>query len=139
MQRNQTIIMSNDIRNQHGAVCWGELVTENPQQAASFYSKVFGWTSETADMPDGSGQYTCFTTKEGTKVAGAMKPPVEGTPNHWGLHMTVSDIDKAIATTVAEGGKVLMEPFDCPDGMRIAYLADPQGASFAVIQFNKPL
>ena len=137
MQPNETIIMSNDIRNQHGAVCWGELMTENPEAASAFYRKVFGWTSETTDMPDGS-QYTCFTTHEGAKVAGAMKPPVEGMPNHWGLHMTVTDVDQAIATTVAEGGKVLKEPFDCTD-MRIAYLADPQGACFAIIQFNKPI
>ena len=131
--------MSTDIRNQHGAVCWGELTTTDPKAAADFYSKVFGWTAKTMPMADGSGDYICFTTRDGAEVAGAMEPQCEGMPNHWGIHMHVDDVDAAAATTVELGGKVLVEAFDCPDVGRICYLADPQGAAFAVIKLNNPI
>ncbi len=73
------------------------------------------------------------------EVAGAMEPQCEGMPNHWGIHMHVDDVDAAAATTVELGGKVLVEAFDCPDVGRICYLADPQGAAFAVIKLNNPI
>lgn len=131
--------MKKDVRNQHGAVCWGELTTTDPQAAAKFYGKVFGWKAETATMENMEGDYICFTTKEGAEVAGAMQPQCEGMPNHWGIHMHVDDVEAAVATTVTLGGKVLMEAFDCPEVGRIAYLADPQGAAFAVIKLSKPI
>lgn len=131
--------MKTDVRNQHGAVCWGELTTTDPKAAAKFYAEIFGWKAETVTMENGAGDYTCFTTKDGAEVAGAMEPQCEGTPNHWGLHMHVDDVDVAAATTKKLGGKVLVEPFECPEAGRIAYLADPQGAAFAVIKLNKPI
>ncbi|MGJ8655590.1 MAG: VOC family protein [Akkermansiaceae bacterium] len=131
--------MKKDIRGQHGAVCWGELTTADPQAAATFYGEIFGWTAQEAEMADGSGTYTCFTNPSGEEVAGAMKPMAPGIPNNWGLHIHVDDVDAAAATTEKLGGKILMPPFDCPEAGRIAYLADPQGAHFAIIKLAKPI
>lgn len=122
-----------DIRDKHGVVCWGELSTEDPRAAAQFYSKVLGWQpTEEKEMPDGAGTYTCLTTHEGIPVAGVMKPCTEGMPNHWGLFVSVDDVDAAVAEAVAQGGSIVVEAFDYPDAGRMAYLKDPQGATFAV-------
>ncbi|WP_143184357.1 VOC family protein [Rubritalea halochordaticola] len=126
--------MNQDIRKQHGAVCWGELSTTDPKAAAEFYGKVFGWTSKVTTLENGSGDYTCFATRDGAEVAGAMEPQCEEAPNYWGIYMNVDNVDAIVAKTVELGGKVLVEAFDCPEAGRIAYLADPQGAVFAVIQ-----
>ena len=125
---------SNDIRNQHGAVCWAELTTEDPKAAKEFYGKIFDWTPSDKEMPDDMGLYTCFETRKGDGVAGAMTTPVPGMPNCWGMFISVDDVDVVVEKVVAGGGSVLKEAFDCPEAGRMAYLADPQGAAFAIIK-----
>jgi predicted enzyme related to lactoylglutathione lyase len=129
--------MKKDIRNQHGAISWGELNTNNPKAAAAFYNKVFGWTSEESPMPDGSGTYTCFTNKEGEKVAGAMT--CDKSPIQWGMYVTVDNVDDAVKACTEAGGEVVMEAFDCPEVGRMAYLKDPEGATFMVITYVSPM
>ena len=129
-----------DIRNQHGAPSWGELITPDPEAAASFYEKVLGWKSESMPMPDG-GAYTVFTTGEGAKVAGAMAPTPdipEGVPPHWGIYVTVKDVDAAVAAAEANGGTVVMPAMDMPEVGRMAHIRDPQGAHIALITYVTP-
>lgn len=134
--------MSNDMRNQHGAVSWAELMTTDTEAAADFYNKVLGWTSEVMDMPGGMGKYTCFTNGDGKTVAGAMLPPPnvpEGTPPHWGLYVTVDDVDAAVAAVEANGGTVICPPMDCEGVGRMAHFSDPQGAVIAIMSYEKPM
>ena len=44
-----------DTYKTHGAFSWSELMTNDPQAAANFYSQLFGWKVDT--MPMGEGQY----------------------------------------------------------------------------------
>ncbi|MGB0992753.1 MAG: VOC family protein [Akkermansiaceae bacterium] len=129
-----------DMRNQHGAISWGELMTTDTAAAAEFYGKVLGWTSETADI--GHGEYTCFTNREGKAVAGALLPPPgvpEGTPPHWGMYVTVNDVDAACQIVTENGGTVHCPPTDLAGVGRIAHFADPQGAMMAVICYEQPI
>ena len=47
----------------------------------------------------------------------------------------VEDADAAAAKVRSLGGHVLMEPIDIPPG-RFVVVADPQGAAFAIMNFN---
>lgn len=57
-------------------------------------------------------------------------PP--GTPAHWVAYFAVADADVAVATARSGGAVLLAEPWDTPFG-RMAFITDPQGASFAVV------
>jgi hypothetical protein len=52
-----------------GTFCWNELMTPDPKAAATFYSGLFGWTTETMDM-GGGRVYHLF--KQGDKSTGGM-------------------------------------------------------------------
>ena len=49
------------------------------------------------------------------------------------MYFGVEDVDAALSTVTRLGGTVLDGPMDSPFG-RLATVADPQGASFQIIQ-----
>src|SRR5439155_7929654 len=55
-------------------------------------------------------------------------------PPSWTFYVNVKDVNKAAAATKKGGGRVTREPMDVPGGSRVAMVADPQGAVFAVHQ-----
>ena len=128
------------MRNQHGAISWGELTTTDTTAAADFYNKVLGWTSKDEDI--GAGPYTCFYNSQGKAIAGAMLPPPnvpEGTPPHWSMYVTVDDVDAALAAVGANGGTVNCPAMDIPGVGRLAHFTDPQGAMIAIITYENPI
>lgn len=120
--------------NEHGTNIWNELVTPNLDQAAPFYDQVLGLKTEAMDM-DGTA-YTTFNV-DGRPVGGSMAPQMEGIPPHWNVNFNVDDADAIVAKAGELGASTLAEPFDIAGIGRIAVLADPQGASFVVMQ-NPP-
>ena len=64
--------------------------------------------------------------------------PIDGsdsdTPPHWSVTFAVEDADAAAAKATELGGKVIAPPFDAP-WVRMAVIADPQGATFIASQF----
>jgi hypothetical protein len=117
------------IVNEPGTLCWNELHTPDVARAAAFYGGVLGWGTQ--PFGDG-GDYTVFTVGD-DGVAGAMPPPMEGVPASWMVYFAVADSDATAQLARDLGATVLAEPFDIPVG-RVATLADPQGAVFAVIR-----
>ena len=53
---------------------------------------------------------------------------------HWSVTFGVDDADATAATASELGGKVVAAPFDAP-WVRMAVLADPQGATFIASKF----
>lgn len=113
--------------NEPGALTWNDLVTPDPDAAARFYAELFGWTY--MDIPD-SGGYRVI--RNGERSNGGIPPrhgeaahpawlPYFGHPDAEGLHGRIGEL----------GGRALSEPMSIGPG-RIAILADPQGAAFAV-------
>jgi len=63
------------------------------------------------------------------------------TPARWGVTFGVDDADATAAKAAELGGTVVVMPFDAP-WVRMAVVADPQGATFIASQFvleNKDL
>jgi hypothetical protein len=65
-------------------------------------------------------------------------------PNHWRSYFAVDDADATALEVVAEGGRIVLQPFDIPWARllgrqasttvcRAAVLADQQGGLFGVI------
>ncbi|MFB7468985.1 VOC family protein [Streptomyces sp. NPDC056224] len=125
------------IVNEHGALVWNELSTGDTDAAAAFYASVLPITTAPSVM-EGGPKYTEFKVG-GRSVAGMMDlgnlPP--GTPPNWLPYFHADDVDGIQAATAEAGGKVVAPAFDMPVG-RLAVLADPQGAPFAVITVREP-
>jgi hypothetical protein len=68
-----------------------------------------------------------------------MPKPSDEIPNHWGVYFAVDDTSGAIATTTANGGRVVYGPMDVPNVGIFAGLSDPFGAHFTVIQLSQPV
>jgi predicted enzyme related to lactoylglutathione lyase len=120
----------------HGRNVWYDLMTSDPAAAQRFYGAVIGWQTQTYDGVPGE-PYTMWVA--GEQPVGGVAPLPEdarkmGAPPHWLGYTAVDDVDAAAAKAASLGGKVLAPPWDVPTVGRIAVLADPQGAVFAVFK-----
>jgi predicted enzyme related to lactoylglutathione lyase len=122
------------IVNEHGGLNWNELVTEDIEGATVFYGKVFGHESETEDWGEGQ-TYTTFKVG-GRGIAGGAAKPGPDISNQWNIYFAVDDASAAINAATAAGGSVLREARETDGVGIIARLADPYGASFAIIQLS---
>jgi len=118
----------------HGALSWCELQTTDVAAAKKFYSEVLGWTVE--DMPMEGMTYTVL--KAGEEAVGGMMPvppEAQGTPPHWGVYITVADVDAVAAKAQELGAKTLVPLTDVPDVGRLYTFQDPRGAVISVITY----
>lgn len=120
--------------NEPGCLTWNELGTPQIQPAEAFYTALFGW--ETEAMPTGDAP-AYVIVKVGDRSNGGLREMTaeEGAarvPPAWIPYFAVASTDESAARTGELGGRVLGGPLDLPNGGRIAALADPQGAAFAV-------
>jgi predicted enzyme related to lactoylglutathione lyase len=124
--------------NEHGALTWNELMTTDVDKAGKFYTHLFDWGSDTADM--GGFTYTSFMN--GDRPAGGMMqidPKTMGdVPTHWLVYFAVDDCDAAAEKAKSLGGNVVSPPRDIPEVGRFAVVLDPQGAGFAMIKLQNP-
>jgi uncharacterized protein len=124
-----------DAYKTHGAFSWSELMTSDPEAAKRFYGEVFGWEMEDMSMPE--MVYTVVKAG-GESVGGIMAIPPEsaGTPPHWGVYVTVDDVDATVEKAVAMKATVMVPPMDIPEVGRMAVIQDPQGAMISVITYQ---
>ncbi|AVH60974.1 MULTISPECIES: VOC family protein [Streptomyces] len=128
-----------DVAGDPGSLCWVELYTPDVPEAAAFYGSVFGWN--TSAMPFPGGTYTCINpagTEEEAMFGGVVPladDPTEAESGaYWLPYFEVTDTDAAVAKTQELGGTVRMPATDLEGVGRMAKLADPYGARFAVIK-----
>jgi predicted enzyme related to lactoylglutathione lyase len=120
--------------NEAGGLCWEDLRSSDPDAARAFYTRVFGFTTESLEMagPD----YTTFSGRAGEAPFGGMGGMFgapEGTPSHWLVYFGVADVAAAVEAARTAGGTVLSERFETPFGP-MAALFDPAGAVFWITE-----
>jgi predicted enzyme related to lactoylglutathione lyase len=115
-----------------GTLCWADLNTASPEQAAKFYSGLFGWKLEKAEH-DSSGY---LHIKNGEQFIGGVPPAQHRSPGppHWLPYIQVSKCDDTAAAAKTMGAKFFLEPMTMEGVGRMAVIADPQGAVFAIFQ-----
>ena len=118
--------------NVPGALTWNDLVTPDPDTAASFYSDLFGWTVE--EIP-GAGGYRVI--RNGERSNGGivrLDPDRMGAdaPASWMPYFGHEDLGRLVQEIDGLGGRVFNGPVQVPRGT-FAVLGDPQGAVFAVV------
>lgn len=117
--------------NEPGTPIWNELVTPDVERATKFYGDVVGLGVQKMEMSEGS--YTSLTVDD-RAIGGAMEPMMEGMPPHWNVYFNVGSADETVAQAESLGGKVIAPAFDVDGVGRMAFLTDPQGAMFAIMQ-----
>ncbi|MXM65507.1 VOC family protein [Streptomyces sp. HUCO-GS316] len=127
-----------DVVQEHGSLCWLELYTPDLPASAGFYNAVFGW--ETSGVEFSGGTYTTVhpAGTELDAMFGGIVPleedPTKADAGAWLPYFEVADTDATVGAAQAGGGTVRMPATDMQDVGRIAELADPYGARFAVIK-----
>jgi uncharacterized protein len=119
-----------------GTLCWADLSTTDQKRAGEFYSGLFGWTIVTED----EGGHGYFHIKNGEEFIGGIPPATHRDPNspsHWLAYFAVSDCDAAAAKAKELGAQFHLTPTTFEDVGRLAVLADPQGAVFAIFQASR--
>ena len=122
--------------NSHGRFTWYELMTPDPAAAKRFYDAVVGWDIE--PEPAGAIDYRMIRRSDGGNAGGVLRLTDEmrsgGARPMWLGYLGVGDVDSAVAAVEADGGQALMPPRDIAEGLRIAMIADSQGAPLYVMR-----
>jgi predicted enzyme related to lactoylglutathione lyase len=113
--------------NAPGALVWNELQSPDPDASASFYGDLFGWEIE--QFPGMQERYLAIRNAGANN--GGIRDLTPPTPPSWLVYFGVEDIDLALATVDQLGGSTLAGPIDI-ERAKIAVVADPQGAVFAL-------
>jgi len=118
----------------HAHFAWYELLTTDMAAARSFYGSVLGWNAR--DAATSKFAYSIFNAGD-APVCGLMELSLEGrkmgaTPR-WVGYVAVDNLDLTVDRLGQLGGAVYVPPTKANIG-RIAIVADPQKATFALAQ-----
>ncbi len=105
-----------------------QILSSQPDQTASFYGELFGWS-----ISDNNAMgYRQISTGSEEGIQGGIWPAPPGAPTANQLFMAVDDLDAKCTAAQSLGAKLLIPPTTLPEGDAIAVLLDPQGMSFAL-------
>ncbi|MFI9250429.1 VOC family protein [Streptomyces sp. NPDC053069] len=115
---------------------WVELHVGDPEAAIGFYRGLFGWRAQQMQAPGMT--YQVLSIGEGDQQEGSfggVAPLQDGREDaRWVPYFAVADADATVAAVRDNGGTVLMPAANVPGVGRIAWLADPAQAVFAVLR-----
>ncbi len=131
--------MSTSNAIQTGEFCWIELCVNDLDKAKQFYEPLFGWKSQTDEIP-GGGSYTMLQIGDNA-IGGAFQISEEmrsqGVAPQWNSYVLVDDVDATSKKAQELGATLLQGPFDVMEAGRMAVLADPTGAVFSLWKSKK--
>ena len=113
-----------------GAFCWDELLTNEPEAAATFYAALTGCSIDALDLGP-FGTYRILVS-DGRRIAGVVKHP-ENVHPHWLPYLDVRDVDAETTRAVELGASVYFAPRDVPGAGRMSGVDDPTGAGVCLI------
>lgn len=108
-------------------VTWFEIHTPNPERARAFYGDVFGWSFQ-SDLPG----YDMIGMGESAPIGGGIASNGPDHPPMTVFNIQVEDVDAACIAVTEAGGAVAVDPQSTPNGLRFAYVADPDGNTFGL-------
>jgi predicted enzyme related to lactoylglutathione lyase len=119
--------------NAPGSFIWYELMTPDPAGSKRFYDAVVGWNIAEQSVAPGV-EYRMIGRSDGGNAGGLMTLTDEMRSNGarpiWLGYLHVADVDRSVEAIEADGGKVMMAPWDQPGVGRLAMVTDPDGAPF---------
>ena len=110
-----------------------ELWTTNVDASLKYYHLLAGYEQRLVDV--GAGPKYRFLVKNGQTRGGIVKIPWDDVKPNWLPYIAVEDVMAIVAKAEKLGGRVLVAPDTAIREGRVAIIADPSGAVFAVQQF----
>lgn len=122
-----------------GKVIWHDLITDTPAASEAFYSEIFGWEFESVGIGFGSVASANYKLiRHNGRLIGGMidqnRLATDEDISQWVVLISTDDIERAVGVVAEEGGTVFRSPTALADRGRIAVVADPQGALFALLE-----
>ena len=110
-----------------------EIPVNEPDRAAAFYQRVFGWKFEKWDGP--MEYWMVNTGAEGAPgINGGMTQPREGQNPGTLNTVAVQSLDQTIKKIEQHGGKICVPKMAIPKIGWLAYAEDPAGNVFGIIE-----
>ncbi|MFJ4786718.1 VOC family protein [Streptomyces sp. NPDC088794] len=119
-----------------GTPAWNELVTAESESVTKFYETVFGYETQPAAATDFDYVTLNLAAHPVAGIHGVGNALPRDRGPHWMTYFEVADTDASATRLQDLGGHVLKPPTDSPYG-RVATVADPEGARFALIQIPR--
>lgn len=103
----------------------------DPKRAKQFYTDLFGWRIAAGNDPSGY-----LHIGNGEEFIRGIPPGAHRDPHapHWLAYFLVSDCDASAARAKELGAAVHAGPVSIVNVGRMAVIADPQGAVFAIFR-----
>ncbi|OUC96036.1 VOC family protein [Streptomyces swartbergensis] len=117
----------------HGTPAWNELLTFESATVAKFYRTVFGYQEEPVVSADFDYVTLNLAGRPVVGIHGLGQALPRDRGAHWVTYFQVADVGDALDHLVHLGGQVLKPAHDSAHG-RVATVADPEGARFALLQ-----
>jgi len=114
-----------------GRVVGFELSSQEPEKATEFYLKVFGW-----EIAEPHWDYWAVITKDGDEkpsINGGIGKGPDDYPHGTRIQIEVDSIDQAISNAKNSGAIIVRDKMEFDD-FYLAYLIDPVGLGFGLIQ-----
>ena len=110
-----------------GSFLGSDLLTEDVEKAAAFYSDLFGW--DVKKVKDGG-----FSAHHQGRLIASFSQIDEPGASFWMVGVAVPDVARAVKTAATLGTRV-HEPVTTVEGYgRFAVISDPQGATIMLIE-----
>jgi hypothetical protein len=115
-----------------------EIHSANPDEAAKFYSAIFGWKISKWDGP--VEYWLVQTGEEGPGIDGGIvrrqgdAPASGAATNAYVCTITVDSLDEMLTTIIVNGGEMVVAKHEVPQVGLLAYFKDPDGNIFGVLQ-----
>lgn len=122
------------IMGEDGTLSWADLSTPDPQRASKFYAGLFGWEIVTGEEDP---EHDYLHIKNGEHFIGGIPPARDrqpGVPPHWLVYFHTTDCDAFAGKAKSLGANFYLPPTTMENVGRMAVVADPQGAVFALFQ-----
>ncbi|MFZ0575177.1 MAG: VOC family protein [Candidatus Cybelea sp.] len=115
-----------------------EIHSADPDAAAAFYSTIFGWKIFKWDGP--VEYWLVQTGEEGRGIDGGIvrrqgdAPAAGAAVNAYVCTIGVEALDETLTLIVANGGEIVVAKHEIPGIGTLAYVKDPDGNIFGVLQ-----
>ena len=127
------------VHGEPNSLGWTQLNAKDAGVAKKFYTQLIGWKTQDDPMPGQQASYTTWLKADGAAGGMMAMPPGSPGPSSWVPYFSVTNVDATAQKATSLGAKTFLPPTDIPDTGRFAVFADPQGATFAIVTFTKPM
>ncbi len=118
---------------EHKIVHW-ELMGEDADKLAGFYSKLFGW--ELQAYP-GKDDYRVVDGEQ-SGVGGAIGAGNEHMPSYQAIYIQVASVDEHLAKAEANGGETVVPRTVVPGTVTFGLFNDPAGNLVGIVEEETP-